>query len=81
MPTIRDFDHDGSHFTITSEIDGDEWTFKVLCDGKVIGQLWTVSDEVMKDAASYGVDLKSAVADELQHAAQRVHDLKVKKYR
>lgn len=81
MPTIREFVHDGSHFTITSELDGDVWTFKVLCDGKGIGQLSSVSDEVMKDATTYGVDLKSAVADELQRAVQCVHDLTVKKYR
>lgn len=77
MTTIRTFDHDGSKFEVTKNANGENWDYKVLCDGNHVGGISTASNEIIGDGKRHGIDIDKVVADELERAAKVVSDLKI----
>lgn len=81
MTTIREFDHDGSKFEISKIENGENWDYRVHCDGTHVGGISTASKDVVSAGTSQGIDVDAVVADELERAAKVVYNLKIIPYR
>jgi len=80
VKTIREFDH-GSHFVIQAELTNGLWKARVLCDGTVLGEPATESDETVVDGRTSGHDLLEVIAREFERLVRSMYDLKIKPYR
>jgi hypothetical protein len=76
MAVIREFDHDGDHYEILSEIGDEEWIVRLMVGGRSVASI-QIPDETARDARVEHGDVVLSMANELEHMAKEMYNFTV----